>query len=633
MAEIGIDVQAVGETVSPLLFGHNLEHTRSSMWQGLSAQLIQNRKFAGTPQKNGVAQGWQGIGGEDTFFLLDAYDCLRQQPVGYTRHYDPSDFRRHHEINAQRVESMRGVAQAGIAQGGVALQAGVPYELRLVVKTNRPMPLSVLVGNSAGGYHFQTTVDESTPEHWNEYQWYFTPSAEDENAQLELTFSSRGAMTVGAVSLMRADNFLGLRQDVIACLEEISVPILRWPGGNFAGDYRWQDGLLPVDQRAPLGSYTPIMTEPHTFGYDMHEIGTDEFIALCRRLKAEPFITINIGNESPELTAAWVEYCNGSPATKWGAVRAERGHPQPYNVRYWSLGNELGHGGHVEGPNEPEEYAQVALRYAQAMRAVDPSLVLISSGAWERASQHWATPEVLGVLRRSVDMIAYHHYSQAVERYTDSDVRQRVRRTVLEASQLGRKFALLREKLDAVTGPDHRVGISVDEWNVWGAWSRKDDVADGLHTAAMLNMFIREAHAQKIEIGCYCEPTQTGINISSDRAALTPAGEVFALFRAHRGKRLLQLPDRDPEDDIDLAVTCDEQTVVVTVINRNIDEPRRVTLKIDKTTVVEGLLLRGEGYQPGSSFARLPLDVESDRGRSTFTLPPLSLARITFGRS
>ena len=175
---------------------------------------------------------------------------------------------------------------------------------------------------------------------------------------------------------MPADNFRGLRSDAIERLRGISVPLLRWPGGNFAGDYRWKDGLLPVHRRAGLKAFFD-QTLRYTNNYDTHEIGTDDYIALCRRLAAEPFITINISLEGPQDAADWVEYCNGSPRTKWGKVRAVRGRREPYGVKYWSLGNEAGYG-HMKGPNRCEDYCQVAHQCAAAIYA-----------AWTRASRWW----------------------------------------------------------------------------------------------------------------------------------------------------------------------------------------------------------------------------------------------------
>ena len=135
-----------------------------------------------------------------------------------------------------------------------------------------------------------------------------------------------------------------MRKDVVECMRQLGIKILRWPGGNFSGEYNWKDGLLPADMRSPFESYLGIETQPHTFGYDFHEINTDDFCAVCREIGAEPFITINPVWNTPEESGQWVEYCKGDGNTEYGKLRIERGFKEPYNVQFWSLGNEFGYG-------------------------------------------------------------------------------------------------------------------------------------------------------------------------------------------------------------------------------------------------------------------------------------------------
>lgn len=93
--------------------------------------------------------------------------------------------------------------------------------------------------------------------------------------------------------MLPKDHFHGMRRDVVEAMKDLGIKVLRWPGGNFAGEFNWMDGLLPADMRAPFQSYLGLETQPHTMGYDFSEMNTDDFIALCREIGAEPFITIN----------------------------------------------------------------------------------------------------------------------------------------------------------------------------------------------------------------------------------------------------------------------------------------------------------------------------------------------------
>ena len=134
---------------------------------------------------------------------------------------------------------------------------------------------------------------------------------------------------------------------------------LRWPGGNVAQDYHWAWGVGPRDQR-PIWVNLSWKNEP-----EPGDIGTDEFIALSRRVGAEPSITVNVEGRgaTAEEAAAWVEYCNGSATSRYGAMRAANGHPEPYGVKYWELGNEIW-GDWVRGHSDAATYARHYVRYA-----------------------------------------------------------------------------------------------------------------------------------------------------------------------------------------------------------------------------------------------------------------------------
>ena len=359
---------------SPFLFGHNLEHTRACVSGGLSAQLLRNRKFAGRPgARTGVSAEWFGIGDR-------AYFCNDRDP--YVSHLKPNGMWRRNETNAQTVQNPIGGEPAGIGQGGLFLRADGRYTLAVVARASRPVTLTArLTDRTDGETYAQARFDLSGGD-WQRCEAALSAPKRDDEACLRLSFTEPAAVVFGAVSLLPADNFHGMRRDVVDRLKEIGVGLLRWPGGNFAGEYRWQDMFLPVDRRAPLQAFTEDETQPYTHGYDMHEIDTDDFIALCREIGAEPFITINLAWDTPEESAAWVEYCNGPSDSEYGRLRALRGHESPYNVRFWSLGNEMGYG-HMEGPMEPGQYAAVARAAAQAMLQKDPTLTLCSSGPYE----------------------------------------------------------------------------------------------------------------------------------------------------------------------------------------------------------------------------------------------------------
>jgi alpha-N-arabinofuranosidase len=175
------------------------------------------------------------------------------------------------------------------------------------------------------------------------------------------------------VSLLPDDHVGGLDPAVIAKAAELQFARLRWPGGNYASTYHWRHGVGPIDDRP---------TEPNRAwgGLESHLVGSDEYIAFCAAIGAEPHITVNTGTGTPEEAAAWVEYCNGSADTPMGALRVSNGHPEPFHVRVWELGNET-YGAWQAGFHGSAENARRCRDFARAMRSASPiPLELLACG-------------------------------------------------------------------------------------------------------------------------------------------------------------------------------------------------------------------------------------------------------------
>ena len=274
-------------TVSPLLFGDNLEHTRACINGGLSAQMLKNRKFAGKPRRDGCAHEWYRIG--DTAYLLFE--------EGYTKHSENYHMNRMGEQNSLAIVNFD-ASRCGVGQKEIFFDENTEYEFRAVVKSTKDVTAYISLKDNCGN-----TVSEEEigigKGGYTTYTKVFKPCVTGEMS-LEFYFYGKATVTVGAFSLMNNDNFHGMRKDVIECMKQIGIKILRWPGGNFSGEYNWKDGLLPADMRSP-------------------------FCALCREIGAEPFITINPAWNTPGESGQWVEYCNGDENTEYGRLRIERG--------------------------------------------------------------------------------------------------------------------------------------------------------------------------------------------------------------------------------------------------------------------------------------------------------------------
>ena len=611
--QLRIDLSA-RRASSPFLFGHNLEHTRACVSGGLSAQLLRNRKFAGRPgARTGVSAEWFGMG-ERVFF------CNDQNP--YVRHYKPNGMWRRNETNAQTVQNPIEGQLAGIGQGGLFVKAGARYVLAVVARASRPVILTAGLTDRTGATVYARAEFRLEGDDWQRYETTLTASAQDGEACLRLAFTERASVIFGAVSLLPEENFHGMRRDVVDRLKKLGVGLLRWPGGNFAGEYRWQDMLLPVDMRAPLQAFTEDETQPYTHGYDMHEIDTDGLVALCREIGAEPFITINLAWDTPAECAAWVEYCNGPADSPYGRLRAQRGHEAPYNVRFWSLGNEMGYG-HMEGPMQPAQYAAAAGAAAQAMLAVDPSLTLCSSGPYGSPDKTgaWIDASARALLPMAT-YISFHTYSNIPYDYTSPAAIRSAYQAALAAVK-GNREAL--SALRALTPAG--IHISYDEWNLWAAWFRKSSTPEGMFVASMLHMMLYAGDALDTPFLCFFQPVGEGaIDVLPTGAVLSADGQAFALMKAHRGGAICRV---DGLQDDEAVASVREHALSLSLINPDFDQPAAFCVNAPgpvKTT----RLLTAADLLPGARFEEGQPAVTQAEGTCRIMLPPRSVALIQF---
>jgi alpha-N-arabinofuranosidase len=190
----------------------------------------------------------------------------------------------------------------------------------------------------------------------------------------------------------------GYRADVLDAIRRLRTPLLRWPGGNFASGYHWLDGVGPKGERPTRFDHAWRKREPNTFG-------THEFIQYCRLLEAEPYLCVNMGSGTLEEAASWVEYCNRPEGTYYADLRRRNGAAEPFNVRYWGLGNEV-FGFWQIGQMSAEEYALRAREFAKMMQLTDAGIRLIACGA-HQPTWDW---EVIKTAGRYIDYISVHSY-------------------------------------------------------------------------------------------------------------------------------------------------------------------------------------------------------------------------------
>ncbi|MCC7355299.1 MAG: alpha-N-arabinofuranosidase, partial [Anaerolineae bacterium] len=276
----------------------------------------------------------------------------------------------------------------------------------------------------------------------------------------------------------------GFRRDVMEALRGLRMPVLRWPGGNFVSGYHWLDGVGPVDER-------PRRTELAWHTEESNRFGTDEFIEYCRRLNVEPYICVNMGSGTMDEAQAWVEYCNGTGNTYYANLRRRNGHEEPYNVKYWGLGNEL-YGSWQIGALSAEDYVKKAIEFAKVMKWTDPSIKLIGCG--QNGWQEWDRVALEG-LARHVDYHSIHIYTGSHDYYSN----------VFGPHQAEYALRVCQAMIDRVRYEQkigHPITIAYDEWGIWiqataaeSGLQERYRLSDALACATYFNIFIRQCRS------------------------------------------------------------------------------------------------------------------------------------------
>ncbi|MFB6201698.1 MAG: hypothetical protein ABEI98_06775 [Halorhabdus sp.] len=388
-------------TLNTGIFGKFNEHLGSAIYPGVFEDYVHNGSFEvwntveegphegvavpETPAHDGVAYPWepidtagavsftQAVGGEhgrrrddDLDYGTEVPDHRGPNPAGIT---DP---------RFQRIEL------AG--EGGVAQRVALPdfrtdgFDVSISVRGAGVDDCTISLTDLEGKTLAATTV--SVTDGWERHEVRLTLDTESPEryrdsryGEYRLTFTAggNGHLDLDWAMLMPEDVVEGkFNPTTIEYLRENDVTTVRWPGGNYASQYRWRDGIGPIEDR-------PVVPIVNWGGLEPNYLGTNEWLRFCELADVEPYLTVPFWSATgPEEAAAWVEYVNGSTDTEMGALRAEHGHPEPYDVTYWGIGNEVW-GDFQVGHTDAVSYAETYPAYHDAMRAVDPDIRLDAS--------------------------------------------------------------------------------------------------------------------------------------------------------------------------------------------------------------------------------------------------------------
>ncbi len=254
------------------------------------------------------------------------------------------------------------------------------------------------------------------------------------------------------------------REDTVDLIRQLNPPMIRYPGGNFASGYHWEDGIGPKKQR-------PHRHDAAWQAEESNQVGTDEFLSFCEEIGTEPCLVVNDGSGTPEEAARWVAYCNSPADTEFGLKRSAYGHREPYNVKYWGIGNEVW-GAWQIGTTSASEYVKRMKRFISAMKAVDPTIKLIAVGnhpltdSPDDPAAQW-NREILESTGDQIDCLSWHIYQPEKEGWQEDADDLEVYKSICAAPLDIQTYIERIHKQIVSAGLQNKVTQALDEWNVW----------------------------------------------------------------------------------------------------------------------------------------------------------------------
>ena len=555
-----INASKTGAPISKHIYGQFLEHGGDIVNTGIWSELLTDRKFyypvsatapqpaqpmgnaAGNPRfRRPITRWWTPIGGDDAVKM--------DKKAPYTGDQTPLV-----KLNAKTPH--------GIAEAGIVVRRGKAYTGRIVLAgaPGTVVKVTLIWGKKTG--ERQTVTLAGLTSVYRKFPFKFQAQGDTDDARIEITAMGTGSFHVGAVSLMPADNIEGFRAEVIAALKQLHSGVYRFPGGNFVSSYEWRNGVGDIDKRPPI--FDPVWN-----AVQPNDVGTDEFLTLCRLLDVDPYITVNAGFGDAWSAKELVEYTNGAVTTPMGKWRAANGHPKPYNVKLWGVGNEPW-GDYQMGAMSLPQFELKHNLFAKAMKSVDPTIKLIAGGAMpdvmEGADQakringqyvpdYLSTADWSGQMLKNcldnIDMLSEHYYASGTE-HTDMKLGKKVPinppLSFIEwnrapAVQVRAKYEHYEEYLKRIPALRAKpVPVAIDEWAYLGGGPNSYKVVPA-YAWAFHEMF---RHSDIFQLGAFTFATAM-VSETRTEAELNPTGLLFKMYRDHFGVIPVEVSGDSPQ--------------------------------------------------------------------------------------
>jgi alpha-N-arabinofuranosidase len=431
----------------------------------------------------------------------------------------------------------------------------------------------------------------------------------------------------------------GFNTEYIKAAKELRLNNMRWPGGNFTANYNWQDGIGPKDKR-------PVRKELAWGVNESNQVGTDEWVQLNRAINSENVVCINMGTGTIQDACSWLEYCNGEQGTYYADLRAQFGHPEPYGIKYWCLGNEVDGSPWIIGYKNVDEYCKFAKEIVKAMKRVDPNITFIANGSsYYQPNMDWVewNWKVLNELKDVADYLSLHRYWEYSDNYYE---------------YMGKQPMVLEEKISIpaaqaraiqkIYRTDKPMYLSFDEW---APHPHGGGLLTTLAVAQFFNAFIR--HADMVKMANYTLLTSIlGRDPTNEKHFKTPFFYVFKMFSNEcLGKSLdsfVRCDTFDVDDfytgipylDVSTVYAEDDNSLIINVVNRHQDEAITTDIiscsgdfasRASVQEVYSEDLKEPYTYAKQDEYIPKTKSVSTDKSKMTYSFPPHSFTQLIVG--
>ncbi|HEX4797554.1 MAG TPA: alpha-L-arabinofuranosidase C-terminal domain-containing protein [Humisphaera sp.] len=580
---LSIDASKTGAPISKYIYGQFAEHLGRSIYGGLWAEMIEDRKFG-----QEITDDYKPFDvAEDNYGKPASFVYLKNSPwkvigpkgtvtmdktLAYVGDWSPVI---HLPGNGMEAGISQGNEPFNGAGGFLAVEKGKKYVGHIVLAGDvdaGPVTVKLANPNASSGlrvWSVDKLIDKLDGE-WKSYPLEFASLPDSDQVTLSITAKGKGTFRIGAISLMPADNVKGWRADTLTELKKLDAPLLRWPGGNFVSGYNWRDGIDPNrDKRPPRAN-------PAWKNIEHNDVGIHEFMELCDLIKTEPYVALNMGKGSVEEAAAEVQYIVGAADTPMGRMRAANGRKDPWTEKFWAVGNEM-YGTWQLGYMPVDLYVLRHNAAAKLIRAEAPSATLVACG--DTNTKGWDS-RMLADCGPNMNLLSLHTYVHEV-----------VGDPYKHSVQLRDSIHGILSAFRGYNQP--KIKVAFDEWNFWygnyvyGELGTQYRLKDALGVTMGLHEFYRNSDI--VELACFAQTVNVlgAIKTSRTAATLEGSGEVLALYRHQFGTIPIEIKQPAPDLDIAAAWTDDHKTITISIVNAT-STPRTIDLDLGKTAIKNG---------------------------------------------